>query len=274
MKAITKINNNFALCKDNNGVEMIVYGRGVGFGKFPCEIPLERIERTFYDVSDNYLSIIESLPSSIIEASAEIVEQAELKLECELNPNLPFSLADHLNFAIERAKKDIVINTPLAYDIRYLYPIEYELGKHGVKILEDKLGILLPESETISIAMHIINAESSSNDMHAMMTSTQVISDIHDLIENNLEIKIDIQSYQFSRFAIHLNYLVQRLASGQNIENQDSNMLKKIARDYPGYYICAKQIGDYFKTTWHWNCNDEEILYLMLHIYRIQEKTK
>ncbi|MBO1306258.1 PRD domain-containing protein [Enterococcus sp. 669A] len=274
MRAIKKINNNFALCKDNNDVEMIIYGRGVGFGKFPCDIPLERIERTFYDVNAKYYSIIESLPSMIIEASAAIAEQAELKLDCELNPNLPFSLADHLNFAIERFEKGMDINTPLAYDIRYLYPKEYALGVEGIDLLEEKLGIRLPESEAVSIALHLINAESSASDMHSMMTRTQVISDVHQIIEKDLGIEIDINSYQFSRFATHLNYLVQRLMTGESIQKQDAHMLKKIAREYPNYYECAKQVSNYFKNTWQWTCSEEEIFYLMLHIYRIQEKNE
>lgn len=274
VKAITKINNNFALCLDNNGVEVIAYGRGVGFGKFPCELPLDRVEKTFYDVNSKYLTTIADLPPTIIEVSAAIAEQAEIKLGCELNPNLPFSLGDHLNFAIERTKKGIVIHTPISFDIKYLYPQEYELGKDGINLIEEKIGVRLPENEAISIAMHLINAESSTSSIHSIMVKTQVISDVHSIIEEHLKMEININSYQFSRFAVHLSYLVQRLENGKNIDHQDTGMLKKIARSYPQNYICAQKIADYFESNWQWKCTNEETLYLMLHIYRIQEKTK
>lgn len=272
MKAITKINNNFALCLDNSGIEVIVYGRGVGFGKFPYNLSLEKVEKIFYDVNSKYLSTIATLPTDLIEVSAIIVEQAEIKLNCELNPNLPFSLADHLNFAIERLKKGIVLNTPISFDIKYLYPEEFQLGNEGLRLIKEKLNIQLHDNEATSIAMHIINAESNKKDMHSIMVQTQVISDVHDIIETFLNKKINIDSYQFSRFSVHLSYLIQRLEKGKQVENPDTILLKKIAKSFPDNYVCAQQVAKYLKDDWQWICNDAEILYLMLHIYRIQEK--
>ena len=274
MRAIKKINNNFALCLDSNGVEMIVYGRGVGFGKFPCEITLDKVERTFYDVNAKYVNLVAELPQSIILASADIAEKAAMELKCELNPNLPFSLADHLNFAIERSNKGIVINTPLAYDIKHLYPREIELGYQALDILKDQIGVSLPDSEAVSIAMHLINAEAEGGDMHSMMMQLQIISDVDLIVEQQLGITIDKNSYQYSRFMMHLRYLIQRLANGKAVQEQDSSMLKKLAREHPDIYACANQVVDYFLDTWHWKCNKGETLYLMLHIYRIKEKTE
>ena len=57
------------------------------------------------------------LPRPLVLACAEITERAEIELDCALNPNLPFTLADHLNFAAERLRKGIEISTPLAYEM-------------------------------------------------------------------------------------------------------------------------------------------------------------
>ena len=43
-------------------------------------------------------------------------------------------------------------------------------------------------------------------------------------------------------------------------------------REYPQIYVCAKAVVEYFASAWSWQCNDEELLYLMLHIYRVQQK--
>lgn len=274
MEAISKINNNFALCLDNNGTEVIVYGRGVGFGKFPCEIPLDKIEKTFYDVHSKYLSIIANLSSEIIEISATIAEQAEIELECELNPNLPFSLADHLSFSLDRMKKEMLVNAPISFDIKYLYPREFKLGIDGLHLIKEKIGLELPENEAISIAMHLINAESKNDNMHDLMAKTEIITTVHLIIEEQLSTKIDINSYQFSRFAVHLSYLIQRFESGQHIVDQDSSMLNNLARSNHENYVCAQKIAKYFQQQWQWTCNNEEKLYLMLHIYRIQEKNE
>ena len=51
MLAIKKLNNNAVLCRDGQGRDVIAMGRGVGFGgDFPRELPLSKIEHTFYDI--------------------------------------------------------------------------------------------------------------------------------------------------------------------------------------------------------------------------------
>ena len=49
MVVVKNINNNVSLCLDGNGKEVIVFGKGVGFLKPPSEVPLGKIERTFYN---------------------------------------------------------------------------------------------------------------------------------------------------------------------------------------------------------------------------------
>ena len=103
MKIIRKINNNAAVAQDRKGREMVVLGRGVGFGTMPYELTdLSRIYRTFYDVDPRYFDALAELPQDVVLASADIVEQAEIALDGELNPNLTFTLADHIAFAIQR----------------------------------------------------------------------------------------------------------------------------------------------------------------------------
>ena len=51
MKAIRKINNNVAICIDNNDKELIAFGKGIGFPKMPYEITdLSIIQMTFYRI--------------------------------------------------------------------------------------------------------------------------------------------------------------------------------------------------------------------------------
>lgn len=42
----------------------------------------------------------------------------------------------------------------------------------------------LPASEAISIAMHFINAEAESGDMHSLMLSMQVIAKVNEIVES------------------------------------------------------------------------------------------
>lgn len=268
MKIIKQINNNAALALDGNGKELVVLGRGVGFPKMPYELTdLSRVEKTFYDVNPKYFGMAADLPRSLVLACAEIAEKAEVELDCVLNPNLPFTLADHLNFAAERLNKGIEVPTPLAYDVRHLYPRETELAEQARELLARTAGLELPQSEVVNIALHLINAEAEAGDMHSMMMTLKALSDVDAIVEKELDIQLNKES-----FSMHLRYLIQRLASGRQVEDRISGMLVQVKRECPRAYNCARSIAGYFQNTWNWQCNDEELLYLTLHIGRLQEK--
>lgn len=274
MKMIRQINNNAALALDGNGNEVVVLGKGVGFPKMPYELTdLSKIEKTFYDVNPKYFGMAAELPSRLVIACAEIAEQAEIELDCALNPNLPFTLADHLNFAAERYEKGVDISTPLAYDVKHLYPRETELAVRGLETARSKAEIRLPDTEVVNIALHIINAEAEAGDMHSMMMTLKILSDVDAILEKSLGVTLDKESFAYSRFAMHLRYLIQRLASGKASAGGMGGMLIQLRREYPQLYACAREVADYFEKTWGWKCSDDELMYLTMHIGRLKEKS-
>ena len=100
MKVIKKINNNVAVCLDNNNNELIAFGKGIGFQKVPYELTdISKIERTYYGVNHSYIGLVNEIPEDIFDISAKIVEWAKTKLSKELSVNIVFTLADHINFA-------------------------------------------------------------------------------------------------------------------------------------------------------------------------------
>lgn len=275
MQVVRKINNGAALALDSNGKEIVILGKGLGFPDMPYELEdLSRIERTFYDIDQCYLDMIGSLQREVLLSSAEITEEAEIQLNAQLNPNLPVTLADHLQFAIERISKGMEIATPLAYDVRHLYPKEYNLGKLTLDILENAIGTRLPDIEAVNVALHLINAQAESGNARSAMRTFKIIGEIDAIVEEQLHITLSKESYSYSRFVMHLQYLIQRLESGKPVNNLGGNMLKPMAKEYPNIFYCARQVVKYLDDAYAWKCNDEETLYLMLHINRIKEKTE
>ena len=186
MRLIKHVNNNAAIARDSAGNELVVLGKGIGFPKMPYELEdLSKIERTFYDTDPRYLDMIAALPKEILLASSDIVEQAEINLDCELNTNLPFTLADHISFAIERMNKGIEIIAPIAYDVAHLYPLEFELGQLALDIVQDYTDRRLPNTEAVSIAMHLITAQMQSGDMHNLNRINAVNGNYHCCKEDN-----------------------------------------------------------------------------------------
>lgn len=275
VKITKKINNNVALALDGAGKELVVFGRGVGFPAMPYELTdLSKIQRTFYDVKSSYVQMAESLPEDIILLAADIVELAQSNLTCNLNPNLTFTLADHLSFAVERCLNGMELNTPLAYDVAHFYPNEMKLGQRALQIVKEQKHIALPDSEAINIALHLVNGEMENSDMHATLKATQVIRDISEIIEQNLNIELDTASFNYSRFIMHLRYLLQRLEQDDQEDNGIGSAMRLTCIKYPKVYACTLKVRDYLLNQCGRHCSEDEMLYLFMHINRLHERSK
>ena len=270
MKIIKKINTSAAIALDSMGREIVVFGKGIGFPAVPYELEdLSLIERTFYDVEPEYRGVIANIPDDIVSIAAQIAEMAENELGMELSPNFPFTLADHLNFAVDRLRSGIDLTVAISYDIRYLYQKEYAIAKKALKLMYEKAQILLPESEAVNIALHLINSEKGTNSATKVVRDARIVSKVDRIIEQQMGMKMDKSSYEYSRYVKHLMYLVQRFESPDDSEVKNAMMLNTLAREYPQIYTCALAITNYFNKTWGWNCSKDETLYLMLHINRL-----
>lgn len=121
MLAKRKLNNNAVLCIDSAGSEMIAMGKGVGFGTLPREISPAEIERTFYNISPADQNVMQDLPADVVLFAAKIIDIASNELPYPLSSNAPLLLADHINFAMERVRKRLKVQMPLAYDVQQMY---------------------------------------------------------------------------------------------------------------------------------------------------------
>lgn len=277
MKVILSINNNAAVAIDNDGNEVVLLGKGVGYPKPPYELTdLSKIERTFYDINPQYFDSFGNIPQEIIIASNDIVEQALINLEVELNPNLTLTLADHIYFALRRMQEQIEITVPFSYDVRSLYPLEYEIGQLALDIIEDAAGKRLPESEAVNIALHLLNGELESGNLHSVLMSLELIEQIGEIVEDFFDIKLDKTSFAYNRFLTHIQYLANRLATNNMDADEifDSKFLTEIKEDYPRVYECAKKIGKLLELKYGCECNNNELLFLALHVNRVKEKTE
>lgn len=267
------INNNVVLATDEGGREVILFGKGLGFHSMPYELLDEsRIQRRFYEVDSSLLPMVETLPADVLAASAEIVDLARSQLSCKLNPNLSFTLADHIRFAIQCANDNVVIENPLAPEISVVYPRETQIGLQGIEIVRRNCGVTLPQTEGYAMAVHIVSGEtagSAGSSMDVVMKSTHIINEIVSLVERDLGTKIDRTAYSYTRFVTHLRFLVSRFMSHESLKGSSDGsterLLNSISAEYPAAAHCARSIKEFLLASCGWDCSDEELLYLMLH---------
>ena len=119
MRVIKKLNNNAAICVDDNGNQLIALGNGIGFPKTPYVLKdMKKIRKTFYGVNAKYYGLLNEIPDEIFTVSSVIVDQIKRKITRDMNPNIVFTLADHIKFAYDRYKKGLMVQAPYSYDFR------------------------------------------------------------------------------------------------------------------------------------------------------------
>ena len=271
MKVIKKINNNVALCVDSKGIEVVAFGRGIGFREPPYEVELSRIERTFYNLDNQYISMLNDISYESLQIADKVINYAADKLLCELNSNLLFSIADHIDFALERKRRNLNLGLPIQQDIEHLYETEMEIGRYALKAVKEDLGIELPEEEAARIALNIINSEYNSLQQNIALND-KAIHDITTFIEDDFHLTINRHSFNYSRFVTHMYYLFKREKENKQISTNNKKLFHTLIATYPVTYKCVMRINDYFETTRNWTLSDEECLYLMLHVNRLCEK--
>ena len=270
MRVIKNINNNVSLCLDSKGNEVVAFGKGLGFTKPPYDIPLSRIERTFYNVNPMYIDMINSIPEEIIFIASKIVDYARTKLENPISSNIVFTLADHIYFAIQRFEKNMNFQLPIEQEIQHLFENEVEIGKYALKMIKQELKTYLPKVEAVSIALHIINAEAMETNKEKI--ESDYIREITGIIEEYFEFKINQDSFNYARFVTHMYYLIKRVKTNTLFRDENKILYESLKSGYERIYECSLLVKNYIENSLECELSDEECIYLMLHINRLCER--
>ena len=269
---VKNINNNVALCLDSKGQEVVVFGKGVGFIKPPAEVPLSKIQRTFYDLNRKFLPLLDDIPMEVIDFTSQQVALIRGKLPYETNSNLIMTLADHLAFAMTRAKKGIYTPMPSIYEMEQNYPVEVEIGRQIVSAMEKEFHIKLPKGEVQGVAMHFINASLGSPDNKQMSAEEEyetILERMTQIVEHALHLTIRRNTFNYARFATHVQYLLKRVREDSAIDSDNLQVYKSIRDEYKDVSDCVDQINEYLQHNWSINLSEEEKLYLIMHINRV-----
>jgi len=269
MKAIRRFNNNVVLCVDDKGQEVVVFGKGVGFHELPYEVELSMIEKSYYGIENRYMEMINSLSSDSLDISRKALDLCRSILVGEINPNLLFTLADHIDFTIERYRKGLRVNMPLYYDFENLHPLEFQISQRVLKMIEEKFRIHLPKDEAVGIGMSILNSEYDSIANQPNNDTQEIIEEITGIIEREFSITIDRESGNYARYISHMQYLMERVNSKKINVSSNTKLYETLKNDYPIASGCADKISDYLIRRKQYKLNQDELLYLIIHINRL-----
>ncbi len=275
MKLLKALNNNVALVLDDKRMESVVMGLGVAFNvKVGQHINSSLVEKHFVlngrGGRKDFDSLLKRITVNDIELASNIIREGELRLGYQCNDSILLTLSDHLGLMMERAREGIYIGTPLEWDIRLIYPDEYQYSKEVVLKLREKTGYEIPEQEAAFIALHFINANFSMSGMEKTMMYTKIIQNILNIARLFYGREFRDNNFDVSRFITHVRYFVRRQMDGESLQ-MDLDVGKIIEQKCPEDYRCAQKIAAFLKQAYGWDVGEGEVLYLALHLNRINQ---
>ena len=236
MNILKVINNNVVSAYDEDGKEVVVTGKGIGFQKKAKDsIDESKIEKIFRlnDVATReFEQLIADIPYDHVQIVVRIVARANEIMKQKLNKSIYISLLDHLNYAIVRTRQGVKIENSLLWEIKHFYTVEYQIGFLAIDIVREELGVILPEDEAGFIAMHILNAELGS-DIKKTSIVPGVLKDIYNIVGYSAKHKIDETSMYYDRFVTHIKFLLERILKKAEYRDDQTEFYSMLRAQFP-----------------------------------------
>ncbi|WP_421000253.1 BglG family transcription antiterminator LicT [Carnobacterium maltaromaticum] len=272
------LNNNVLIAIDDNGIEQVMMGKGIGFKQNAGDpVDITRADKIFHlennGLKQHFNSLIDEVPYLILKVTEEFIDISKQRLKQKLNESLHVSLVDHIYHALKRHENEQTISNSLVWEINRLYPAEFGLAKEFLTMIQTEIAIELPIDEAGFIAMHLINAE-LNEEMNATVASTKEVAAILKIVKYHLGVEFDEESLNFYRFLTHLRFFVQRVSKNHLLENEDPELYLMMKKKYPQAYTCTTKIAKYIYATFHIDLTSEEMLYLLIHLKRLKIRDK
>ena len=274
---IKKILNNNVVITTNYQMEEIVMGKGLAYGKQAGDnIDMNKINKTF-EVSlkpsqRKMINMLKDIPLEYMEISDCVIKEA--KVDLEVDDSLYISLTDHIHTSIERYKEGVYLKNHMLFEIKNFYPKEFELGLLTLELIKEKYGINMEEDEAAFLALHIVSSEVGRNisDIYEM---TNFILEIIGIVKDYFKLELDEDSLSYHRFVTHLKFFGLRVFNKiKQVEDitLNNDLLEIMKEKYVESYLCTSKIQSHIEKTYHYELNDEEVLYLTIHVAKIISK--
>ena len=156
-------------------------------------------------------------------------------------------------------------SNPFTYDIRLLFPDEYEVALKSKEIIKSFINKEINNDEVSFITLHIHSAI-SSNKVGESMEAARIVHESIIKLQTDLNIKIDIESISYARLMNHIKFLIIRLNTNEQLQMDISEFTKN---KFPFAYEQAIRMCDNLSKVLHKELPASEVGYLALHLERI-----
>ncbi|MFO7819679.1 MAG: transcription antiterminator [Halanaerobacter sp.] len=268
-------NNNVVLAQKGNNLneEYILLGTGIGFGVNEEEIIKQdevEIDKEFVPIKgekkEAYQRLLNEVDEEVIGLTEEIIAMVSSQLEEDLNQHIRIGLSDHIAFALKRIEDGMDLTNPFLAETKTLYQEEYQLAKEAIEMIEERLGVPMPESEVGFITLHIHGARENRG-VSKTLKYTSLIQKMVAKVEGKLGTELSYESLNYARLVNHLRFALERVE--QNEVNPNP-MLDDIKERFPKAYEISRSLAQMIEEGLELKVPQDEVGYLAMHVQRLK----
>ncbi|MGX1194266.1 glucose PTS transporter transcription antiterminator GlcT [Metabacillus sp. SLBN-84] len=270
------LNNNVLIAEHDSFEEVVLIGKGIGFGRKRGD----RLEETSYEKmfvlksqkeQEQFKMLLPFVDEDMIEVVSDVIHYIAEQVKLPLNEHIHIALIDHITFAIKRLQKGMDIKNPFLTETKTLYPNEYMIAEEVVHMINDRLKVDLPVGEIGFIALHIHSAI-TNKPISDVNQFSQLIGQLIGVIEDSMKLKVNQDSVNYMRLVRHLRYTIERVLSGESVEEPEKFALL-LKKEYPLCYNTSWKMIKVMQQFLKKPVYEAEAVYLTLHLYRLTNKT-
>jgi transcriptional antiterminator len=271
------LNNNVLIARHPEYGEVVLIGKGIGFNRKPKEAIEDVQAEKLFVLRDekeqkNYIKLLPYLEDDLQKVIISAIQLIKEKTSANLNEHIHVALTDHLMFTVSRLSQGMEIRNPFLVETKTLYPSEYELAREVLELFREKVSVELPEGEAGFIALHIHSAL-TNKEISEVNQHSRLVTDLVNMIEEQLDITIDKESVDYMRLVRHLRFAIERVKKQEKVEEPEkiASLLKE---EYPLCYNLSWKLIKVMQQTLKQPVFDAEAVYLTMHLQRLQKKIK
>lgn len=280
MKIRKTLNNNLVLVQDELGRELICQGKGVGWKRRPGDsVDESLIERRFVpesaDESRQFQQLFSEIDDIYWARGAQVLDFARSRYALNISPKVLLPLCDHMAGSVERYRKGIALENPMLWDVKRVYPKEFQVGRFAIGLLQEQFQVEIRDDEAAFLSYHFVMGQLDSTPDVPPELMTQLAGSVISLVEQSFQITLNEEDWNYQRFLTHLKFFVIRLTSReQTPELEEDELYIELKGKHPHVHRCVERIADYILIHFRYEITSEEKLYLLIHISRVVRSSR